>query len=32
MLSVTVLSWSPDFPPATLADGQRLSGHLTALG
>ena len=29
MLSVTVSPWSPDFPPAALASGQRPSGHLT---
>src|SRR5581483_9857033 len=29
MLSVTVFPWSPDFPPAFLAKGQRPSGHLT---
>ena len=28
-LSVTVFPWSPDFPPAALASGQRPSGHLT---
>src|SRR5215472_1718807 len=29
MLSVTVSPWSPDFPPAALANDQRPSGHLT---